>query len=92
MAAILADVEVASGHELALMVNGLGATPYMDQYVLYRAARRELEAAGHAITRSHVGEFITSLEMAGASITVMALDDELRGLLDDPAQSPSFMR
>ena len=92
VAAILSDMDMPSGRELALMVNGLGATPYMDQYILYRAARRELEAAGHTIRRSHVGEFITSLEMTGASITVMVLDDELRGLLDDPARSPKFVQ
>lgn len=90
VAAILSDMDLPSGRELALMVNGLGATPYMDQYILYRAARRELEEAGHTIRRSHVGEFITSLEMAGASITVMDLDAELRGLLDDPALGPRF--
>jgi dihydroxyacetone kinase len=91
VAAILSDLDLPSGRELALMVNGLGATPYMDQYILYRAARSGLEAAGHTISRSHVGEFITSLEMTGASITVMVLDDELRGLLDDPALSPAFV-
>jgi dihydroxyacetone kinase len=91
VAAILSDLDMPAGRELALMVNGLGATPYMDQYILYRAARSGLEAAGHTISRSHVGEFITSLEMTGASITVMALDDELRGLLDDPALSPAFV-
>jgi dihydroxyacetone kinase len=92
VAAILADLDMPAGQELALMVNGLGATPYMDQYILYRAARRALEAAGHAIARSYVGEFITSLEMTGASITVMELDVELRSLLDDPALSPRFVR
>jgi dihydroxyacetone kinase len=92
VAAILSDVAVPPGRELALMVNGLGATPYMDQYILYRAARHELEAAGHTIGRSHVGEFITSLEMTGASITVMVLDAELRGLLDEPALSPRFVQ
>jgi dihydroxyacetone kinase len=91
VAAILSDLAMPSGRELALMVNGLGATPHMDQYILYRAARRALEAAGHVIARSLVGEFITSLEMTGASVTVMVLDDELRGLLDDPARSPRFV-
>jgi phosphoenolpyruvate---glycerone phosphotransferase subunit DhaK len=92
VSAILSDADMPAGRELALMVNGLGATPYMDQYILYRAARRELEAAGHTVARSHVGEYITSLEMAGASITVMVLDDELRGLLDDPARSASLVQ
>ncbi len=73
--------------DLALLVNGLGATPHMDLYVLYRAARRRLEAAGWTVRRSYVGEYVTSLEMAGASITVMRLDDELLPLLDAPARS-----
>ncbi len=73
--------------EVALLVNGLGATPYMDLYILGRAARRRLEASGCRVTRTFVGEYITSLEMAGASLTVMSLDDELRELLDAPARS-----
>jgi phosphoenolpyruvate---glycerone phosphotransferase subunit DhaK len=90
--ALLSDMDARSGHEFALMVNGLGATAHLDQYILYRGARRELEAAGNTITRSHVGEFITSLEMAGASVTVLDLDDELRDLLDAPATTPAFVR
>ena len=88
---IVADME-ASGPEVALLVNGLGATAQLDLYILYRAARRALEAAGHVVSRSLVGDYITSLEMAGASITVTLLDDELRGLLDDPARAARFIR
>ncbi len=88
---IVADME-ASGREVALLVNGLGATAQLDLYILYRAARRALEAAGHVVSRSLVGDYITSLEMAGASITVTLLDDELRGLLDDPARAARFIR
>lgn len=85
--AILSDWRASglAGTEIALMVNGLGATAYLDLYVLYRAARRALEAAGCEVTRSYVGEYVTSLEMAGASISVLRLDDELRELLDAPA-------
>lgn len=85
--AILADWtarQIGDG-EIALLVNGLGATPYQDLYILYRAARRRFEAAGYAVVRPLVGEFVTSLEMAGASITAMRLDDELASLLDAPA-------
>ena len=84
---ILADLPGRSGHELAVLVNGLGATAHLDLYILYRATRRALERAGNRVTRSLVGEYITSLEMAGASVTVTRLDDELRGLLDDPART-----
>ena len=87
--AILADwrADGVDGGEAALLVNGLGATPYMDLYVLYRAARRGLEAAGWTVSRSFVGEYVTSLEMAGASFSVLRLDDELRALLDAPART-----
>ena len=89
---ILADMPSTSGNELAVLVNGLGATAHLDLYILYRAARRELERAGNVVSRSLVGEFITSLEMAGASLTVTRLDDELRGLLDEPARGARFQR
>jgi phosphoenolpyruvate---glycerone phosphotransferase subunit DhaK len=89
---ILADLDQPSGHEIALLVNGLGATAQLDLYILYRAARRALEAAGNTVSRSMVGEYITSLEMAGASVTVTRLDAELRDLLDAPAHSARFSR
>ena len=87
--AILADWTASGvgGGEVALLVNGRGATAYLDLYILYRAARRLLEAAGCEVGRSFVGEYITSLEMAGASISVLRLDDELRTLLDAPART-----
>ena len=75
-----------------MLVNGLGATAQLDLYVLYRAARRALERAGNVVTRSLVGEYITSLEMAGASMTVTLLDDERRDLLDAPARAARFSR
>jgi dihydroxyacetone kinase-like protein len=64
----------------------------MEQYILYRAARAFLEGRGVVVSRSFVGEYITSLEMAGASVTVMALDDELRTLLDAPARTVALTR
>jgi dihydroxyacetone kinase len=90
--AILSDMDSRSGHDFALMVNGLGATSHLDLYILYRGARRALGAAGNTIALSHVGEYITSLEMTGASVTVMDLDDELRRLLDAPANTTSYIR
>jgi Dihydroxyacetone kinase len=89
---ILADIEAPAGRAVALLVNGLGATATLDQYILYRGARRALEAAGVRVVRSFVGEYITSLEMAGASVTVMLLDDEISALLDAPAHAPAFRR
>jgi dihydroxyacetone kinase len=87
--AILAD-QAARGlppGEIAMLVNGLGATAYLDLYIVYRAARRRLESAGWTVSRSFVGEYVTSLEMAGASISILRLDNELRDLLDAPART-----
>jgi dihydroxyacetone kinase-like protein len=88
--AILNDVDGRAARDVALLVNGLGATAHLDQYILYRGARKALEASGLRVVRSYVGEFITSLEMAGASVTVTMLDDELLALLDAPASTPRF--
>jgi dihydroxyacetone kinase-like protein len=88
--AILADIDDPGTGDVALLVNGLGATAHLDQHILYRGARRMLESRGMRVVRSRVGEFITSLEMAGASVTVTVLDDELLTLLDAPARTPSF--
>jgi phosphoenolpyruvate---glycerone phosphotransferase subunit DhaK len=88
--AILADIDQPGTGDVALLVNGLGATAHLDQHILYRGARRVLESHGMRVVRSYVGEFITSLEMAGASVTVTVLDDELLTMLDAPASAPSF--
>ena len=88
--AIHADMNEPRSGDIALLVNGLGATAHLDQHILYRGARRVLEAHGMRVVRSYVGEFITSLEMAGASVTVTVLDDELLRLLDARARTPSF--
>jgi dihydroxyacetone kinase len=81
------DIVDRGSGEVALLVNGLGATAHLDQYILYRGARHALEARGLRVVRSLVGEYITSLEMSGASLTVTVLDDELLALYDAPARS-----
>ncbi len=90
--AIVADIDDRGRGDVALLVNGLGATAYLDQYILYRGARRALESSGLRVIRSYVGEYITSLEMAGASVTVTLLDEELLSLLDAPASTVRFSR
>jgi len=92
VAAIVAEMDSAATPDVAVLVNGLGATATMDQYILYRGARHALEAAGFRVARSYVGEYITSLEMAGASVTVTALDEELTELLDAPARTTRFVQ
>jgi len=92
MAAILEDLKPQAGDRVAVMVNGLGATPPEELYILYRKVHEILSDKGIAVHRAYVGEYATSMEMAGASITMMRVDDELAELLDHPAQSPFFVQ
>jgi len=87
---ILADMPLARGDEVAVLVNGLGATPYMELYILYRKVSALLAEGGVSIHRAYVGEYVTSLEMAGASVSIMNLDATLARLLDAPADCPMF--
>lgn len=77
-----------SGDEVALMINGLGGTPISELYLLYGYAHDQLQEKGINIWRSYVGEYCTSLEMAGMSITLCKVDDELKQLLTAPAEIP----
>ena len=88
--AILDDLKPESGDHMAVMVNGLGATPPEELYILYRKAHEILTARGVEVHRAYVGEFATSMEMAGASFTFFRLDGELVELLDAPAHTPFF--
>ncbi|MFB4352400.1 dihydroxyacetone kinase family protein [Microbacterium sp. LS_15] len=87
---IVADRGIEKGTRVAVLVNGMGATPLEELYVLSRRARHRLDALGVRVHRTYVGEFATSLEMGGASISVLVLDEELADLLDSPADSPFF--
>jgi dihydroxyacetone kinase-like protein len=71
---------------VALMINGLGGTPISELYILYGRAHKQLADRGVNVSRSYVGEYCTSLDMAGASLTLVKLDDELNQLLDAPAE------
>lgn len=90
LGAISEDLKLSPGDRVSVLVNGMGATPLEELYVMYRRAARILGELGVEIYRPYVGEFATSLEMAGASISVIRLDDRLSELLDAPAQSPFF--
>jgi len=87
---IVADLSLARGDRVAVLVNGLGATPLEELYVLYRHVRQDLDRMGITVRRTYVGEFATSLEMAGASLSLIRLDDDLTRLLEAPARSPFF--
>ena len=75
---------------MLLLVNGFGATPLMELYVMFHAARRELERRGAKVARSLVGNYVTSLDMAGCSLTVTCLDAELSALWDAPVHTPAL--
>ena len=87
---VAADFPLSRGDTVAVLVNGLGATPLEELYVLYRHVRRTLDGMGVTVRRTYVGEFATSLEMAGASLSLIRLDDDLARLLQAPARSPFF--
>ena len=84
--AIVPDLPFKSGDEVAVMVNGLGGTPISELYLLYGIAHKKLAAQGIKVFRSYVGEYCTSLEMAGAHISLLKVDPEIKELLLAPAE------
>lgn len=84
---VLPDYPFQDGDEVVALVSGLGATPVMELYVLYHEIERLLTAQGIRVHRAYVGNYFTSLEMMGATLTLMKLDDELKQLIDLPANS-----
>jgi dihydroxyacetone kinase-like protein len=88
--AILEDLKPAQGSEALLLVNGFTGTPLMELYVLYNSAAKLLKRHGVNVTRSLVGDYTTSLEMAGASITVCLLDEEIRRHWDAPVHTAAL--
>lgn len=86
--AVVTDLPYSAGDRVALMVNGLGGTPISELYILFRRAHQQLAEQGITVTRSYVNEYCTSLDMAGASLTLVKLDEEIDALLDAPAEVP----
>ncbi|SHJ97722.1 dihydroxyacetone kinase subunit DhaK [Propionispora hippei] len=87
---IVEDLPYQAGDRVAILVNGLGSTPKEELYLAYRKAHSLLQDKGISIHRKYIGEYATSLEMAGMSISLLKLDDELQNLLDAPCYSPFF--
>ncbi len=87
---IFAEMPARSGDKVAVLVNSLGSTPLMELYLLNRRVKQRLDARGIGVHATWVGPYCTSLEMAGASITLMLLDDELTALLDRPCDAAMF--
>ncbi|MHB0856472.1 MAG: dihydroxyacetone kinase subunit DhaK [Anaerolineae bacterium] len=90
--AVIDDLPFQRGDRVAVLVNGLGATPPEELYILYRRVRQILDQEGLVVHRSYVGEYATSLEMAGASLSLLRLNEERTRLLDAPAASPFFVQ
>jgi dihydroxyacetone kinase-like protein len=84
---VLPDLPFEAGDEVAVLVSGLGATPVMEQYILYNEIEKCITEKGIKIYKAYVGNYFTSLEMMGATLTVMKLDDELKEMLDMPVST-----
>ena len=90
MDALIEDLPFSSGDEVSVLVNGLGATPKEELYVAFRKVDQILKGKGISIYKPYIGEFATSLEMAGLSITLLKLDDELKEYLKASVRTPFF--
>ncbi len=87
---ILEDLKLKDGEEVAVMVNGLASTPLMELYIVNKKVNEILWEKGIKVYKTLVGEFMTSLEMAGCSVSILKLDKELKTLLDATADTPAF--
>ena len=87
---VLADLQAASGDRVLLFVNGMGGTPLSELYIVYRHAAKVLADRGIHVERSLVGNYITALEMQGASVTVLKLDEDMIDLWDSPVQTAAL--
>ena len=86
--AVSQDLPFKAGDRVALMINGMGGTPISELYIAYRDAALLCQKAGLTVAKNYVGNYCTSLEMAGFSLTLLQLDDELESLLNEPAEIP----
>ncbi|MDR0399975.1 MAG: dihydroxyacetone kinase subunit DhaK [Treponema sp.] len=87
---ITADMPLSKGDEVSVLINGLGGTPLEEQFIVYRKIHALLGEAGVSVFMPHVGEFATSMEMQGLSVSIMRLDAELKELLRAPAITPFY--
>ena len=87
---VIEDLPFQAGDEVAVLINGLGGTPQLELYICYRKVKQMMDERKIKVGCSYVGEFFTGLEMAGFSVTLMKLDDELKELLAAPADTPAY--
>jgi dihydroxyacetone kinase-like protein len=90
MEVVIKDIPYKSGDEVLLFVNSMGGTPLIELYLAYRKAHQLASQHGLKVVRNLIGPYITSLEMAGVSITLLKMDDELKVLWDAPVHTPSL--
>jgi dihydroxyacetone kinase-like protein len=90
MGPVLSDLPFEAGDDVLLFVNGMGGTPLIELYIVYRKAHAIARQHGLNVVRSLVGPYITSLEMAGTSITIMKMDADLVRLWDMPVHTPAL--
>lgn len=88
MSRIINDLPFEKGNDVAVLINGLGATPREELYIVYRKAAEILDSLGIKIHKNYIGEYSTSMEMAGFSISLLRLDEKMKSLLNAPAISP----
>lgn len=84
---IVKDLPLQCGDEVAVLVSGLGATPIMEQYIFFDEVEKELQKAAINMYTSYVGNYFTSLEMNGVTLTIMKLDDELKSCIDEEVET-----
>jgi len=90
--AVVRDLELRTGEEVGVLLNGLGATPLSELFIAFRSVTQLLDAAGIRIARSYVGNYATSLDMAGCSISFMRLDKDLKRWLTAPCAGPGILQ
>ncbi len=92
MEILLTDLPFKRGDEVVALINGLGATPQLELYIVFKKVAEMLNSGEIGIYRSFIGEYFSALEMAGFSITLMKMDNELKRLIDTPADTPCYVQ
>ncbi|MGP4077992.1 dihydroxyacetone kinase subunit DhaK [Halobacillus sp. K22] len=87
---VLEDLGLTGSEDVAVMINGLGATPEMELYIVNQKVQEHLQEKGINVYKTYVGNYMTSLEMAGCSVTLLKVDNELKELLNEPSKAPAF--
>ena len=87
---IVSDARLSAGDEVAVMVQGMGGTSNMEKFIFCKDVRGQLSDLNLKVTNSFIGEYTSSMEMAGLQLTILKLDEELKGLLEEPTEAPGW--